>query len=216
MFNDPLLYIPFLFHFCLAVSLHESAHAYMAYRMGDETARARGRLTLNPLAHLDPVGTICLFFAGVGWGKPVPVDPRNLRNPRRDGLWISAAGPASNFLLAGLFAGGLWVLSVLSVPMLGRGLVGWVFISGILLNLALGFFNLLPIFPLDGEKVIVGLIPGRWVGAAVWFRKYGIVILLVLLVSRPVLGISVFGWLFDWVVYPVYHFVVPSTFEGYR
>ena len=218
MFSNLLSYIPFLVHFCFAIAVHEFAHAYMAYRMGDGTARDQGRLTLNPLAHLDPVGTLCLFFAGFGWGKPVPVDPRNLRNPRRDGLWISAAGPFSNLLLAGIFASGLWAFNAWLIPVSVREesvlVIPWVLATGTLLNLALAFFNLLPIFPLDGEKVIVGLIPGPWVRTADRLRNYGVVVLFVLLASGPVFGFSVFGWFFDWTIYPMFRLIVPSYFKG--
>ena len=221
MSTDLLFYGILLVNFCMAVSVHEFAHAFAADWLGDETARIRGRLTLNPLAHLDPVGTICLLFGYFGWGKPVPVDPRNLRNPRRDGLWISAAGPSANLLLAILFASILWFIG----PWTGSAswfkendltVVLWTLSFGVLLNLSLMFFNLLPIFPLDGEKVMVGLIPGRWVERVVRFRRYGIVVLVLLLASRPVFGVSAVSWLFGRSVYPLFEFLVPSIFEGVR
>ncbi|MFH1740271.1 MAG: site-2 protease family protein [bacterium] len=206
-------------NFCLAISVHEFAHASAAYWLGDSTARDQGRLTLNPLAHLDPVGTICLVMGYFGWGKPVPVDPRNLRNPRRDGLWISAAGPSANLLLAILFASVLWFIkawpeSISLAEKSGLILLLPALAWGILLNLSLMFFNLLPIFPLDGEKVIVGLIPARWVKTVVRFRSYGMVILVLLLASRPVFGVSPMGWLLQRSVYPLFKFLVPSVFEG--
>ncbi len=218
MNTDMITYTILFINFCLAISVHEYAHAWAAYRLGDDTARAQGRMTLNPLAHLDPIGTFCLLFGYFGWGKPVPVNPANLKDPRRDGVWISAAGPSANLLLAILFASVLWILwigpgSFLWVGQESLGIMVSAIIMGILLNLSLMFFNLLPIFPLDGEKVIVGLIPARWVRPVLRLRSYGMVVLLVLLASKPLLDFSIIGWFAGKIIYPVYCLLVPSGLE---
>lgn len=154
----------------LAITFHEYAHGYMAYRLGDATAKYDGRLTLNPFKHLDVFGTICLLFFHVGWAKPVRVNVRNLKNIRRDMVWIALAGPLTNFLLAfvsilcyGLFykysSGTNVVLNYLEIVCYYSGIV----------NVGLGVFNLIPIPPLDGSNVIRELIPG----AAALYNKIG-------------------------------------------
>lgn len=149
LFTDPLAFAIFAVALVLALSFHEAAHAFVAKRLGDDTAEALGRLTLNPLAHLDPVGTIALLVAGVGWGKPVPVNPDNFRSPRVDNLKVALAGPLSNLLLALIFAGFnlLFGPDPGSLASLFTGMIIW-------FNLLLMFFNLIPIPPLDGSKVL--------------------------------------------------------------
>ena len=130
----------------LAVSFHEAAHAWTADRLGDPTAKHAGRLTLNPLAHLDPIGTIALIVAHIGWGKPVPVNPNNLKHPSRDNFLIALSGPAVNLILAIIAA--LLLRLLVNLP-LARDF----FSEFIILNIFLMVFNLLPIPPLDGSKV---------------------------------------------------------------
>jgi len=149
--NELILLVPSLL---VAITVHEFAHAWMADHLGDPTARLQGRLTLNPLVHLDPLGTLALFITQrIGWGKPVPVDPYNLDNPKRDNMLISLAGPASNLILA-VF------LSLIGKFLLPQFLL--LFVPFIFLNVSLAVFNLLPIPPLDGSKVISGLLPDDW------------------------------------------------------
>lgn len=148
-----------VFFLVLAISVHEFAHAFAADRLGDPTARAAGRLTLNPFAHIDPIGTIVLPLSllllsggsfAYGWGKPTPFDPYNLENPRRDAAIISLAGPLSNLLLA---------LSVSIILHLLPYTFSIFLIPLILTNIGLAIFNLIPVGPLDGQKIIFGLLP---------------------------------------------------------
>jgi len=135
----------------IAISIHEFAHAWVADRLGDPTPSLAGRLTLNPLAHLDPIGTLALFLIGFGWGKPVPIDPYNLRYPRRDQALIALAGPLSNFIVSFLIA---LTYRLLPIPHLFP-----VIRSPLIINLSLGVFNLLPFYPLDGNKILIGFLP---------------------------------------------------------
>ena len=143
-----ILLIPAL---VFSLSFHEFAHAWMAYRLGDETAARLGRLTLNPMAHLDPVGSIALLLMGFGWAKPVPVDSRFLNNPRDDMVKVAAAGPLSNLLLAVLSAISLRVL--LSGGFLSPEIKTFLIIF-MQINITLAVFNLLPISPLDGSRIL--------------------------------------------------------------
>lgn len=142
----------------VALSIHEYAHARVADELGDPTPRLNGRLTLNPLSHLDPLGTLALFFFHVGWGKPVPIDPYNLRNPRRDQALIALAGPTSNLILAVLTA----LILRLLVPILPTpisSLLLTLLTATVIMNLGLGIFNLIPLHPLDGAKIVLGFLP---------------------------------------------------------
>lgn len=193
-----LLFYPLLL---FSLSCHEAAHAWTADRFGDPTARVLGRVSLNPIKHIDPIGTFLLpaiaIFTGsplIGWGKPVPVNSMNLRDPRKDTLWISILGPFTNLGLALLFAGLSWLL-ILLLPHIGHmvspGTTGATAIKyiysvaemGVTLNLALAFFNLIPIYPLDGGGVIRGLLPERLVYKFDQLARYGMIVILLLLVT---------------------------------
>lgn len=160
----------------IAITVHEFAHAYMADRLGDPTPRANDRLSLNPLKHLDPLGTIMLLVAGIGWGKPVPVDPYNFGHPRRDDFLVSFAGPGSNLILASLTAASFRLFNFIP-PALFPFL--YTFIT---INIILAVFNLLPIPPLDGSKIFLALLPPaksiEWERA---FARYGYYLLAILL-----------------------------------
>ncbi|MDA0334385.1 MAG: site-2 protease family protein [bacterium] len=156
VFQEFLLWFPAV---VIALTVHEFAHAYVADRLGDPTARALGRVTLNPLSHLDLVGTVLLVTLHFGWGRPVPVDTRYLANPKRDMLLIAAAGPAINVATAVVVGIGL---RLTGVPLLATetGVLLYLGLQAlVLLSLLLAFFNLLPIPPLDGSKVLMGLLP---------------------------------------------------------
>jgi Zn-dependent protease len=187
---DPLAIPPILFALCF----HEFSHAYVAFRLGDPTAAALDRLTLNPLKHLDPMGTILLFFAGFGWAKPVPVDPRRLADPRRDMLWIAAAGPLSNIALALVSGIALRLLLHVFSSMAALGpQTARLLLYSVQINLVLAIFNLIPLPPLDGSTVLKGILPLNQ--ALAWSRveSVGPLLLLVLVGSRFVLGFSLLG-----------------------
>ncbi|MEQ1619961.1 MAG: site-2 protease family protein [Methylococcales bacterium] len=178
-----------------AITVHEVAHGWVARKYGDNTAYAQGRLTLNPIKHIDLVGTIIipglllLTFTGFvfGWAKPVPVDPRNFKNPRRDMAMVALAGPVSNIIMALLWAliarlGGLLGIEFITMPMIYMG------IAGISINLVLALINLLPIPPLDGSRILTRFLPIRMAIQYDKLERWGFLIMLVLLYTK-VLGL---------------------------
>ena len=180
----------------VALTFHEYAHAYVANRLGDPTAKEMGRLTLNPLVHLDLLGTAMLFIVHIGWAKPVPVNPLNFKNPKQDLLWVSLAGPGANLLLALIFGLACRLLGIegwSSVRAGMMGLVEFMIIFGLLINIVLAVFNLLPIPPLDGSKILMGLIPRQYEQQFVPFMRYGTTILIALIVIGFVGKIDVLG-----------------------
>ncbi|MBT1071560.1 site-2 protease family protein [Pelotalea chapellei] len=190
----------------LAITCHEVSHGLVAWRYGDPTARMQGRLTLNPLKHIDIIGTLMIFFIGIGWAKPVPVVYENLRNPKKDMIWVAAAGPITNILLAilsalalrGMVALGNLTTTALPFGMIAEPLVLMLAFS-VYINLLLAIFNMIPVPPLDGGRVLVGLLPYRQ--AAAWSRiePYGMIIIILLVfftnvfsyVISPFLQVSV-------------------------
>lgn len=166
----------------LALSIHEYAHAAVAVRLGDPRPKFDGRLTLNPLAHLDPIGTLMLFFFSFGWAKPVMVDPTRFKNPRRDMMWVALAGPVSNIILAFVLSR-LYPFIINLVPT-NAVAATWMFFSvTIQLNIWLAVFNMLPLPPLDGSKVLAGILPRKYAFQYARLESYGTVILLLLVVS---------------------------------
>lgn len=170
--------------FIIVIVVHEIAHGLSAYWMGDPTAKDAGRLTLNPLVHADPVGSILLPFLLVvsnspvvfGWAKPVPINPLNFRQPRKGLLITSLAGPGSNFLLAALFA------LLFKTGLFAPHSVMWTFLlSGVMVSLVLGVFNLIPIPPLDGSNVLMALLPRSMMRYYVMLERYGFIILIAML-----------------------------------
>lgn len=181
-----------------ALTVHEYAHGMVAYRLGDPTAKHAGRLTLNPLSHLDPVGTIMLFLVGLGWAKPVPVDPRYFANPKRDMLWVALAGPAANMGLALL--SGLIIRFITSDPSAYlSGALGPILISmmvrSLQINLMLAVFNMLPVPPLDGSKIMYSLLPAQYAHWNYNLERYGPMVLLGLVMMGMLTGFSIL-WLF--------------------
>ena len=187
----------------LGIAFHEFCHALSASILGDQTAARQGRLTLNPLAHLDPMGTFLLVLAGFGWGKPTPVNPGNLRNGRTGMAMVAAAGPISNLLVAAVLAVPIrlgWV--PLHTPFTSfvntngwetSDYIGLFLTAGILINCILAVFNFLPIAPLDGFKIWVGILPIELARPIARLEQYGMFILLALFFLGPAVGINFFG-----------------------
>lgn len=180
----------------VALTFHEYAHGWVALRLGDPTAKMSGRLTLNPISHLDPMGTIMLFLVHFGWAKPVPVDPRYFKDPKRDMLWVALAGPGANMvtaLLSGILLNILFRAGVFggfsSAPFVN------ILVLSLQINLALAVFNLLPIPPLDGSKVLRGLLPYRYEHIAWELERYGPFLLLGIVLFGFMSGFSIF-WMF--------------------
>ncbi len=197
--GDPaslLLMIPPLL---FALTVHEWSHGYAAMRLGDPTARLLGRLTLNPIAHLDPLGSLLFLLPPhIGWAKPVPVDVRYLRHARRDMMWIALAGPASNLVLAVGFGIALQAFVNTQLPGSLEGAASVSALARMLgfavwLNLALMAFNLIPIFPLDGSRIVAGVLSPTLAARYQSFNAYGPFLLLGLVLLGPLVGISPIG-----------------------
>lgn len=184
----------------IGLTVHEWAHAFAAYRLGDPTAKAAGRMTLNPFAHLEPIGFASLLLFGFGWAKPVPVSTRYFKHFRRDDIIVSLAGVTMNFLTAFLFVILTYVLERL-VPTLAASENYWmIMLSIVSVNLSLMIFNLIPLYPLDGSHVLESLCMRRWPKFCMFLRQYGRYIMLVCLVLglfEYILGPAV-NWFFGW------------------
>ncbi len=174
----------------LALTVHEFAHGYIAYRLGDPTAKNAGRLTLNPLKHLDPIGTIAFFFIKFGWAKPVPVNPAYFKNPKKDMLWVALAGPATNLglaIISAIMTKFIWTLaSMLPYSAAAEAILvplNAMLIASVWINLVLCIFNFLPIPPLDGSRILTGLLPDDLARSYQRVERYGFIIILVLAFS---------------------------------
>lgn len=172
--SNPVGFLFWVISLVIAITIHEFSHALAAERLGDPTPRLMGRLTLNPLAHLDPLGTIMLLIARFGWGKPVQFDPFNLRHPRRDSAIISLAGPVSNLILA-------LICSIVLRVIISNGILVGLFQSLIVINVVLAVFNLVPIHPLDGFKIVGGILPEEYARQWAELERYGMIFLIFLI-----------------------------------
>lgn len=152
LFSSPIAFVIVGISLIIAITIHEFSHAWVADLLGDPTPRALNRVSLNPLEHLDPIGTIAILLVGFGWGKPVPYDPYNLDNPKRDTLLIALAGPASNIILA-------IILAIILNFIPSFGYAGFIMQYIIQINVMLAVFNMVPIVPLDGSKILISILP---------------------------------------------------------
>ncbi|MCK4533665.1 site-2 protease family protein [bacterium] len=205
MFYPPQIPMPMaLVVLLFAVVIHEYAHGWMAYLCGDATAKYSGRLTLNPLAHIDPFMTILMpiifyFTLGfaIGGAKPVPINPYNFRNPHRDIIKVSLAGPVSNFILAVIFALLVWLMKIIG---LYGGLLSRIFEFSVFLNLLLGVFNLIPIPPLDGSKILIAVLPRQYAYRVENIGMFGIILV--------ILFINLFWRVLIMIVLGIYRFLL--------
>lgn len=188
----------------LALTFHEFAHGYIAYRLGDPTAQNAGRLTLNPLRHLDPLGTIAFFFIKLGWAKPVPVNPAYFRNPKKDMLRVALAGPLANLVLAvisAILTKAVWLFAAnLPYSAMAEAIlvpVNAMLVASVWINLVLCIFNFLPIPPLDGSRILTGLLPNKMAMSYLQLERYGFIIILILafsgILSKVILPIISFA-----------------------
>ena len=201
LIDQPLVFILLSVPLLYSIVLHELAHGWVANRMGDPTALRLGRLSLNPLKHIDPLGTLLLFVFGFGWAKPVPVDVRNFHEPRKGFILVSAAGIVANTILAFFALLALRLFSAIDSDVLTAFL--YVLAQ---VNLTLAAFNLIPIPPLDGSKILMGMASGRLLAALVGLERYGFIILVVLLyfdVLDPVIR------LFRWAIWSLINVLLP-------
>lgn len=212
--TSPLSFLYFIIALIVVVTIHEFSHALVATKLGDPTAKMRGRLTLNPLAHFDPIGTLMMLIAHIGWGKPVPVDPHYFKEPKRDSALTALAGPGSNLLLA----------LVLAIPMkyFGGAMPDFLFTlldTIIDVSIYLFAFNMLPFPPLDGSKIIGLLVPKRFQKQYDKFLEQGVIFFIVFVIfDQYVLrDLSLFGIhisFLDWFLGTVYTFVKTALFLG--
>lgn len=164
----------------------------MANKCGDPTAKLQGRLTLNPIAHIDILGALCFVFAHFGWGKPVPINPNNFRNPRRDNIFVSFAGPASNFVSAFAFGMLFQLLRQTSfLPINALSSLLNLLLTAVIVNLSLAIFNMIPVFPLDGSHILEGLLPYHLAVKYKEIERYGPFILLGLIIMGNFSNVSI-------------------------
>ena len=190
--DDPQLFLAFVIAVIAGITFHEFSHAAVATLQGDQTARSQGRLTLNPLSHLDPLGSIALVVAGFGWGRPVPFSPAQLRNRRVGAALVGLAGPAANFVLALASVVALRLLTTSPFGTFNADFRVKLLEALVLYNVILGVFNLLPIPPLDGSRLLSIFLPPSRQNIVYFLDQYGIFLLLGILILAPGLLTPVF------------------------
>lgn len=199
LFSEPISFFAAIFSLIVGITVHEFSHAFAAHRLGDPTPGQQGRLSLNPLKHLDFFGTLFLLVAGFGWGKPVQFNPAYLKNPRSGSVIIGFAGPAANLIMVIVFGVILRVLAQFGVLSPESGL--FVLLSSlVLMNLVLLVFNLIPIPPLDGSKAVLALITPRYNEFATWLVRTGPFLLLGLIILDSFSPVSILGNLFGFMI----------------
>jgi len=186
LLENPIAFVILALVLVASITIHEFAHAWMADRLGDPTPRSQGRVSLNPLVHLDPLGSLAIVLIGFGWGRPVIFDPYNLKNPVKDAALIALAGPVSNLILASVVAIAFKIGLLGFLGAIGAGAIVSLIVS---LNVMLAIFNLVPVYPLDGEKILLALLPRTTaLEYSQFMRRYGMFVLLLLLL--PLSGVS--------------------------
>ncbi|MBI5059493.1 site-2 protease family protein [candidate division KSB1 bacterium] len=202
--NREFLY--FIPGFILGLTLHEFSHALAATRLGDPTARSAGRLTLNPLAHLDLLGSVMLLVVGFGWAKPVPVDLNYFRSPRRDMAIVAFAGPLSNLVLAVLLGAALRATGFLTGDLAETAVR--IAVYGVWINIILAVFNMIPVPPLDGSRILRGIIPIEWQAGYSTFERFGPLVLFGLMLLASLTGVSIFGRVITPVARPIANWIL--------
>lgn len=204
LFNSPQMFLIVILAIIYALTVHEFSHALAATYLGDNTAKYAGRLTFNPVAHLDVYGTLMLLLAGFGWGKPVPVNPYNLRWRKWGDALVSLAGPLSNFISVVVF---IIIANILAGHLAGDNLLFSFLVYLVFINLILGVFNLIPIPPLDGSHVLFSLLPARWDDFKRKLSLNGPWILFALIILDNFGPIHVFSRIFNWFITLISRFV---------
>lgn len=194
LFSEPILFIIWFVAIAYGITVHEFSHVLAAYLQGDDTGERMGRLTLNPLAHIDGIGLIMLLFVGFGWGKPAPFNPHNLKNQKWGEPIVALAGPVSNFLSVMIFMFAANALVGILGPM---NLLIQLLSFLILINMVLLIFNLIPIPPLDGSKVLFEILPQKYNHIKDQLNRNGPIMLIMLIIADNFLGINIFGRIFD-------------------
>jgi len=221
--SNPQEGIAFFCMLILAISIHEMAHAWMAFRCGDDTAALMGRLTPNPAAHFDPMGFTFILLGPIGWGKPVPFNPARLKNPSRDSMLIAMAGPLSNLIQAFFLAMLFRFIQLDFVEKLflefhsGEAMLNTcalVFTAGVGCNLMLAFFNMIPLFPLDGEKILAWFLPREQAIMLEEFQPHAPIVLFLLLAAGFLFGFPILTWYLQIVTTPISHLLIGYSIWG--
>jgi len=194
LFSEPVLFFIWILAIVYGITIHEFSHVFSAYLQGDDTGKQMGRLTLNPLAHIDPIGMLMLLFVGFGWGKPAPFNPYNLKNQKWGEVFVALAGPLSNFISVIIFMVAVNLLTGILGP---ENLLIQLLSFLILINIILFVFNLIPIPPLDGSKLLFEFLPQKYSHIKDQLSRNGPFILIGLIIADNFLGINIFGRIFS-------------------